>query len=580
VGYAHNRTPVPRLSHAPKNILLNANKFGPGTRRALVGKMSRYRLALAVLMAGGGCHCAAESSSNATRVAVERLLARYGSDNSPGCAAGVLLNHRVVFEGAAGTADGREPLSASTPLYLASVAKQFTAAAVYQLVDGGKLRLNESIRTRLPELPGSANGVTLQQLLNHTSGLRDYSALQEVAGRSGPIDNLGVLRLLSIQRQLNFAPGTDYEYSNSEYVLLGLLVERSSGVSLAEYARREIFSPAGMDRSWYQSDHIPEHEPARGYELRDGSFRLAAAPPQTIGDGGMYSSVSDLLRWMGNLERPTEIGKAVMRQIQSRARLRSGEALPHASGLFWNRYQGRVTISHNGVVPGFQADTLRFPREHLSVACLCNRGDVNAASLSRQIAGVFLGTSSSGAREPAVAAHPASGGLVGKWESRQGFILSTNAEGDRLRASLAGTEYLMSAGPKRTEFSAKSDGFRMLLRRRSADVVQMGWEGDRPNSFRRIHSTVPGPSELGQYAGRFLNEDLNVKWDLALIDGALVITTDAGWRIPLTAIAQNRFEVGPWLLEFRRDGGSISGFTLHRERLWALRFEKTGAPDR
>jgi len=396
------------------------------------------RLAFEFLVLCVGCSAAAEPSDRA-RAAVERLLARYGTDSGPGCATGVLLNNRVVFEGAVGTMDGRQPLTASTPIYLASVSKQFTAAAVYKLVASGKIRLNEPIRKRLPELPENAATATIHHLLNHTSGLRDYAALQEVAGRQGPMDNLGVLRLLSSQRALNFEPGTDYEYSNSDYVLLSLLVERASGIPLAEYAKRELFGPLGMSRSWFQSHGAPPYEPARGYTLRDGTLRPAAIPPQTTGDGGMYSSASDLLRWMQKLERPRE--KAIQ-QIQSRARLRSGELLPHASGLFWNRYKGRVTISHNGAVPGFQADVVHFPKERLSVVCLCNRGDVNAASLSRQIAEAYLGARPRRAsvRAGQVEGHALPADLSGKWESRQGFILSTKVESDHLTASFYGAE--------------------------------------------------------------------------------------------------------------------------------------------
>src|SRR5262249_14366215 len=271
-----------------------------------------------------------------------------------------------------------------------------------------------------------ANPITIRHLLNHTSGLRDYCALQEVAGRLERIDNLGVLRLMSAQRELNFESGANYEYSNSDYVLLGLLVDRASGLSLAEYAKRELFGPLGMDRSWFQSDSAGEFKPAQGYESRDGSLREAAPPPETVGDGGMYSAVSDLLRWMQNLERPAESQRTVIREIQSRARLTSGEMLPHASGLFRNRYHGRVTISHNGAVSGFQADVVQFPRERLSVVCLCNRGDVNAASLSRAIAEIFLRE----APAPKAPGKSLPADLSGKWESSQGFILSTGAASD------------------------------------------------------------------------------------------------------------------------------------------------------
>jgi CubicO group peptidase (beta-lactamase class C family) len=538
------------------------------------------RLVIVLLTFFVGCSAAAEPS-DAVRAIVERLLARYGTGQGPGCASGVLLKGHVVFEGAVGTKDGRQPLTASTPMYLASVSKQFTAAAVYKLADSGKIQVNRPIRAILPELPKSTGAVTIHQLLNHTSGFRDYSALQEVAGRLGQIDNLGVLQLLAAQRALNFEPGTDYEYSNSDYVLLGLLVERVSGISLGDYVSQEIFKPLGMSRSWFQSDRGAAYDPAQGYALRDGVFRRAVTPPQTTGDGGMYASVSDLLRWMRNLERPREIDEKTIRQLESRARLRSGELLPHASGLFWNRYKGRMTISHNGSVAGFQADVVQFPKERLSVVCLCNRGDVDAASLSRQIAEAYLGNRATVAGAIGIqrVGPPLPADLAGEWESRQGFILSTKFEGDHLSTALAGEKHLMSFDPKQKAFSVESDGFRLLLRRRGRDTIELGWEGDRLNLFNRLVVTLPGPSGLGQYAGHFVNDELQVKWDLVLDDASLLITTAAGWRIPLAKAAPDRFEAGPWLLEFERKNGRISGFALHRERLWRLGFQRTGGTE-
>ena len=309
-----------------------------------------------------GCVTAGEAE------AVERLLAA-----KPGCAAGVLRQGRRVFAGAAG--GGR---STSTPMYLASVSKQFTAAAVYRLAEMGRLRLDEPIAERIPELGAGAGGATVQQLLHHTSGLRDYGALQEVMGSRENLDNLGVVRLLARQGSLNFAPGSEYAYSNSEYVLLGLLVERVSGVGLREFVRRE-FGVLGADGG--------------------------AAVPRTMGDGGLYGSVDELLGWVGRLERPDA---AVMRRIQVRGRLRSGERLAHASGLFWGRYRGRRTISHNGVAAGFSSDVVHFPGERLSVVCLCEGSSVSATEMSRQIADVYLG---GGGRAPLVPAGP---GLEGK----------------------------------------------------------------------------------------------------------------------------------------------------------------------
>ena len=517
-------------------------------------------------------------SEGSSRRAVDRLLAQYGTTTGPGCAVGVLQDQRVVLQTAAGTADGLRPLTADTPMYLASVSKQFTAAAVYRLAAMGKVRLSEPIGSRLTELTSVTAEPTIQQLLNHTSGLRDYSALQEVAGRlDESFENTAILRLLTAQRALNFAPGTDYEYSNSDYVLLSLLIERVSGHPLSEFVRREFFEPLAMRQSWFGSSKSPNNGTARGYALRDGILTLAA-PPISSGDGGMYSSVSDLLRWMQELKKRGRASSDPLRQIQIRARLKSGEALPHASGLFWNRYRGRETLSHNGAVAGFQADVVHFPKEHLSVVCVCNRGDVDAASISRQVAEAYWEPERQKATARPAQAGRALADLAGVWQSRQGFILTTRVEGGRVITSLGGQTHTMFRGPKRSMFSTDSGTVRLFLRRRSKDIVELGLEGDRPNSFRRLRSGESKTTELAAYAGHYVNDELDVAWDLLVADRTLVVTTVAGWRIPLAQAAEDRFEVGPWLLEFDRDTSGVRAVRLHRERLWDLAFQRSAEP--
>jgi hypothetical protein len=285
----------------------------------------------------------------------------------------------------------------------------------------------------------------------------------------------------------------------------------------------------------------------------------------------MYSSVSDLLRWMEELQRHRGVRNDALGEMQVRARLKSGEKLPHASGLFWGRYKGHVTVSHNGEVRGFQSDVVQFPDDNLSVVCLCNRGDVDAASLSHQIADLYLKSKRGNAtlltsrkgRGPAA-------DLVGQWQSRQGFLLSTKIVGEQLVVSLGGQTHEMTEGNKQGEFIRQAGAFRLILSRRGPDAIEFGWEGDRRNWFKRLVPQRPISGDISTYAGRFRNDELGIVWDLVVADRELFITNDAGWRIPLSHPAENLFEVGPYLLEFDGD----RSFTLHRERLWKLVFRR------
>ena len=138
----------------------------------------------------------------------------------------------------------------------------------------------------------------------------------------------------------------------------------------------------------------------------------------------------------------------------------------------------------------------------------------------------------------------------------------------------------MAMAPDQKEFVSTSDGSRLILRRRAKDILELGWEGDRPNAFARIRAAIPNSPDLNQYAGRFVNGELRIEWNLLVSEGSLLITTPAGWRIPIAEAAPDRFEVGPWVLEFERSEGQISGLALHRERLWRLVFERVdGNPE-
>lgn len=134
----------------------------------------------------------------------------------------------------------------------------------------------------------------------------------------------------------------------------------------------------------------------------------------------------------------------------------------------------------------------------------------------------------------------------------------------------------MSLDQNKKEFVAITGSFRLILRRRGKDTLELGWEGDRPNSFARIRTAIPNSPDLNQYAGRFKNEELHLEWNLLVSGGSLLITTPAGWRIPVVEAAPDRFEVGPWFLEFERTGGKVSGLALHRERLWKLTLQRVG----
>jgi len=324
---------------------------------------------------------------------VDSLFAAY-TGPVPGASVIVILDGKVVVRRAYGMADLERGVAATpeTDYRLASVSKQFTAMAVMLLVADGKLRYDQPISDILPELPSATRGITVRHLLNHTSGLWDYEDLIP-AERTTQLDDRDVLAMLSSQDSLYFPAGTQYRYSNSGYVLLGLIVARASGIPFPEFLRTRIFAPLGMSASVAHvegADTVPRR--AFGYSPRGGGFvptdqSLTSA---TLGDGGIYTNVDDMARWDQALGRNTLVDSATMRLATTPPQLPAGAATEYGFGWFIDRYRGERRWRHTGETSGFRNAILRFPERRLTIVILTNRSSGEPQAIAERIADRFL----------------------------------------------------------------------------------------------------------------------------------------------------------------------------------------------
>jgi CubicO group peptidase (beta-lactamase class C family) len=337
--------------------------------------------------------------------AIDTLFAAFTAAGSPGCAVGVARGDSTLLARAYGDADLERPspLTTGSVFYAASVSKQFMALATLLLEQDGRIRLEDPVRRHVPELPAHADGITIRQLLNHTSGLRDYLTLASLAGRPADvvITERAVLEMLARQRALNFAPGTDHLYSNSGYVLLSLIVQRVTGQRLDDFARQRIFAPLGMRHTRFQHDHsalVPGR--ANGYVRQGGAWHLGNSLLDVVGDGGLYTSVDDLLRWGAAFTHPTYA--PLLRRMQGPDTLGDGRPIANGYGLGLARatYRGVTVVSHGGALAGYRTNFMRLPDEGLAVAMLCNTATANPGRLSQQVMERFT-------RQPLAAVAPA-----------------------------------------------------------------------------------------------------------------------------------------------------------------------------
>ena len=326
------------------------------------------------------------------------------SPDSPGFAVGVIRNGELIFARGYGLADlkAKAPITPQTDFRLASVTKQFTAMAVMLLVHDGKLRYDETLTRIFPEFPPYGNKITVRHLLNHTSGLKRYEEIyeKETAGtqpdKIPQLHDVDVLRILEQQTSGSFAPGKRWEYSNSGYAVLAMIVERISGKSFEDFLRARVFVPLGMNHTVaYVSEKNQVPNRAFGYRrASDGkgwTFSDQSPTSAVLGDGGIYTSIEDIAKWDRALSAHTLLSKREMEpalmlvRVDGGVTLSDGAQSEYGFGWFLDPYKGHRRMWHDGDTSGFHTSIQRLPDDQLTVIVLANRTDINPRELALQM---------------------------------------------------------------------------------------------------------------------------------------------------------------------------------------------------
>jgi CubicO group peptidase (beta-lactamase class C family) len=359
----------------------------------------RFAAAVTILALAVSCtsrddpHAGVETGDD--NAAVDAVFASWDLPGSPGCAVAVAQDGALVYSRGYGYAnlDYDIPITPQTVFDVASVTKQFNAANLSMLALEGKLTLDDHVRTWLPELPEYEWPISLRHMLHHTSGLRDYLNLFPLAGRDDyfPISHGQILAMMSRQRALIDPPGEQYRYSNTAYMLLAQVLERAGGKSLGEITQERIFEPLGMEGS-LMYENLEEIIPRRatGYDRdTDGRLRIVHNYNFDVaGDGQLYSTVEDLLRWDNYLhgaEKP-----AIYSMMLTEGQLNNGDPTGYAQGIRLDEYRGLRTVGHSGSSWGFRTELVRFVDPGLSIAISCNADFAKPEDLARRVADHYL----------------------------------------------------------------------------------------------------------------------------------------------------------------------------------------------
>lgn len=334
-----------------------------------------------------------------TRQVLEAYLQSYDKPNEPGFALVISQRGQIVYRKAVGFANLEHGILNSTEsVYsVASVSKQFTAAAVAMLQLEGKINVEASVREYFPELPEGLASVKVRHLVHHQSGLREIRVWSFLSGYYSDIYNMSegeTLEWVCRQTKPYFAPGSQYDYSNANYFLMSLLVKRVSGKTLRVFCDERIFKPLGMSHS-HLHDDVTEVVPKRAtgyYRDAKGGFRIdpEAQLYSLIGPGRLFTTVEDLALWDDNFNTGRVGGKPLLDLIQTPGKFNSGKAGEYAYGLSISTYRGQRTVEHSGANTGYNANFLRFPDKGYTIICVSNSGHLSPVDITQRVADIML----------------------------------------------------------------------------------------------------------------------------------------------------------------------------------------------
>ena len=508
------------------------------------------------------------------RTAEIDVIFGWSTPETPGCAVAVSQHGERLVHRAYGLADLERGASVTpdTVFDIGSVVKQFVAAAVLLLVEEGKVSLTGDIRTYIPELQDTGHRVTVDHLLTHTGGIRDWVPILPLAAT--PSDALTIaLR----QRGLDFAPGEEFAYSNSGYVLLKEIVGRASGMTFGEFTSQRLFEPLGMTLTHYQYDwrEVVKNR-ALAYERQDGRWKAdMLLDDQRGGGGALLSTAGDLLIWNDALTNGS-LGAFVTEKLQEPARLNNGRALGYGRGLFLDTTgdlggfnAGGRAVWHTGSANAYNSFLGRFPEQGLSIAILCNAGDIaTTTSFARRIFNLLVPATGAGVPGGAPSGGSAGSGpgAVGQDVSSRAGLFFSERNGEPLRLAVergtlrfvngpplipVGSDTFRAAGASLNFMS----GAQVEVRFVSPDRFELRTSEGMTTSYRRAVPYAPTAADLAAFTGRYESDEIGSVFEV--VPGERSVTVRLAHR-PTTAlefmpVAPDTFQIAMVTLRFHRD---------------------------
>ena len=511
---------------------------------------------------------------------VDRIFG-FATAETPGCAVGVSQRGRVLVNRGYGLADlqRRRPLDDDARFDIGSTQKQFTAAAVLLLVEDGRLALGDDIRKHLPQLPDYGHTVTVDHLVTHTGGIRDWTGLLPMAP-----EGTDVVALIGRQRGLEFVPGEAWSYSSGGFELAKAIVARVSGMSFADFTRTRLFEPLGMRSTAYVPDILQAGpQAALGYQKEGAGWRPYMRLGSNRGGGAIASTIGDLLTWNDALTSG-KLGAFVTAKLHEPITLRSGRKLRYARGLMVDSTPGGLVVSHSGGAAGFSTWMGRVPEHGLSVAVACNFDPVSATALGGRVADLFLPPVDPSWRRPGPVA------VAGVDPSGRAGLFFDERTGEPMRLMVGNGRLAIANGPPLVPVSASSfrpprpdlffrsqDDFELSFP--DSDHVEIRSMEGEVTRYRRARPWTPTAADLQAVAGRYESAELGSVFAVVPGAGTLTLRSESSpdRSLELAPVERDTYMMRMMIVRFRRDAaGRVTGFDYGNPLVKQIPFARLG----
>jgi CubicO group peptidase (beta-lactamase class C family) len=526
---------------------------------------------------------------------IDSLFIKWNNENSPGCTIGIVRNDSLLYAKGYGMANLEYgvPNEPGTIFHMASISKQFTAYSIVLLARQGKLKLDDDIHKYLSWFPDLKEKITIRNLLNHTSGIRDQWQLLAISGTrlDDVIKQDHIIKILSKQTALNFKPGDQYNYSNSGFTMLAEIVKSVTGQSLRKFTDSAIFKLLGMNNTHFHDDYTEiVKNRSYSYDRTDSNhFSNSILSYSNVGATSLFTNINDMSKWIMNFYDHKVGNEKDIDQLTEKGKLNSGKELNYALGIVSDTYKGWRQFSHGGADAGYRTYITVFPDLKMGFIVFSNVGDFDAGGKAYKIADLFIRDTTQKKDEILKDKKDSAAAILkdtvsmkkflGSYISEDGLQLSFDIKQGKLYNHIFGQTFLLVKEEKDTFSIFNMPNIKIIFSVEGKDINAVAITPDQTYHLKKfIKDTSQRDQLLKAYVGTYYCPELDCKYGIALKNHRLMLTNDKYEDTELTLIGNNHLVSDYWwmnhLMVLRNDKNQIKGLEVNSGRIMHLLFNK------